>query len=240
MSHSTTSGGVRAACARGTRAARPRRRRPSCARSVARRSTRAPRRAGARAPHAARSGSGSRRLRDHRACTCASSSAVIVAKSFVCSTSRGENVNAASSVDLVVVVARAAARRRQHRLREPRRQLGRRRSSPARARARAAAAPPPSSRGACGLRQNSSNACSNSARCSRREHEHGGERLAKVVAVRDARPLRPRRARRSPSPGRPAIRRARSTRTKCSTFSARRPRGGSVAWPGAQGHDFRP
>ena len=96
MSHSTTSGGVCACAARGTRAARPRPAAPVMPRIVARRSIGVParRRHGARARRSrAAAASAARASRGPRA----SSSAVIVAKSFFCRISRDENVSAASS-----------------------------------------------------------------------------------------------------------------------------------------------
>ena len=83
----------------------------------------------------------------------------------------------------------------------------------------------------CGLRQKSSNACSNTGSCSCRETSTAPSAARKSSRFGRARPPRPRRARRSLCAGPTGMPAARSTRTKCSTFSARRPLGSSGTAP---------
>ena len=225
MSHRTTSGGGRrmraryasgATVARGARHAAQRRAEVDAA---------APARGTRPAHRAFRQRQASARA--SIAFTCASSSDVIVAKSFFCRTSRGEKLNAASSLDLVAVRRVEARLRLDHRLGEP----GHDSRAPGRplrcGRAREARAPPPSSRGACGFFQKRSNACSKRSRCSRRETSTAASASRKSVRL-----LTPTASTAASASitfagptGNPA---ARSRRTKCRTFSARKPRGRSV------------
>ena len=178
------------------------------------------------------SGSGKRRLREHRR-TAASSSAVIVAKSLrlqdlarregergVERRSRRRPVPPFDAGGGSIACARRAG------------SSGAGSRSPPRADARVGSSAAIIFSRSCGLRQKRSNACSKSGEVLVPRDEHRGERLAEVVAVRkpdrfDRRERVDHLRRTDRQPG------ARSTRTKCRTFSARRPFGAKAIAPGS-------
>ena len=184
MSHSTTSGGVRARRARESAAARRRRRAGHAAQRRAQ-VDRVPRARGPRAARAALAAAAARAARASPAPRASSSARhrreVLLLQHFA----RRERERRVE-LDLVLVVRRrvgvaSAAASPARGARAARAAFGvRPRPS------RAAAAPPSSARAARGLRQNRSNACSNSAQCSCRDTSTAASASRKSVAVRDA------------------------------------------------------